>query len=112
MIEIFKDIYCKPFTSDGYGYIFDKNSNISAKIIGYNPELEKYLVAILNGENIPHTIHFKYEGTSNESMLMIDDKHSVDIRGWGQLMSSGMSANEAAKIQDECGKYIEELSNK
>ena len=110
MIEIFKDIYCKPFTSDGYGYIFDKNGNMSAKIVGYNPTLEKYLVAILNGEDIPHIIHFKYEGSNNESMLIVDGKHSVDIRGWGQLTSSGMSANEAAKIQDEFGNYIENLT--
>ena len=110
MIEIFKDIYCKPFTSDGYGYIFDKNGNMSAKIVGYNPTLEKYLVAILNGEDIPHVIHFKYKGSNNDSMLMSNGKHSVDIRGWGTLTSSGLLPNEAAKIQDEFGKYIEDLS--
>ena len=110
MIEIFKDIYCKPFTSDGYGYIFDKNGNMSANIVGYNPTLEKYLVAILNEENIPHVIHFKYEGSNNESMLIVDGKHSVDIRGWGYLTSHSLLPYEAAKIQDEFGKYIEDLS--
>ena len=124
----FKDVYKLPLEKyEGMDKVFHANGHMAfdflrrykgedEDIVHVAEESQKKIVNILNGDdsqNIEHPL--KYE--DGYISIKREDKwfKIMLVRGWGYLIGTGglnLSAEEAAKIQDDFGNWIVETLSK
>lgn len=122
-MKTWKDIYKLPVKLSQLGsHVYDSHGNFVFQFEpiydskgnyaeGYK-QLEKSLIACINGESIERTNNLK--ATHNQGEIFIGDVHLITIRGWGNLTGVGghrLSEKEAANVQDTFAEYIVERLN-
>jgi len=110
-IKSFKDVWTFPLTNDESGCVRDSED---LRVFDFNEESvskanQKTIKTCLNDEFEPAvfkqgTLEYREEG---EIYHTATQEKYMDIRGWGHLTGTlGLSAKEAAKLQDELGEFI------
>ena len=105
------DIWKKPFWTDHYGYVWDKDNVMTFTVDDLTPENDRWMqefcdnmVKALNGEecNEYSNLHIE-EGCD----LYRGDELIGSFRGWGHLTGGlKMTPDEAIVVQDEMIKAV------
>ena len=104
------DIWKKPFWTDHYGYVWDKDNVMTFSVEDLTEENDRFiqefcgnLVKALNGEECQ-----KYAGLHVENGCDLYQGETLigSFRGWGNLIGGlKMKLEEAVAVQDELIKY-------
>lgn len=101
----YNEIFVSPFSLDTYSsYVWDKNGHMTFTCLTNNEYLLQKLVDKINGnskECFPATLH--------DSVIYIEGKKALLMRGWGRLTGTGglnLPSKEAAKIQDDFCEWV------
>ena len=95
----FEKYFPFPWKSDGLCYIWSANNETPLMAIDD-------IADIINDEAISQYSKVEYDKESQT--ILINDEPSLVVRGWGYLTSgnNNLSYEEAAKIQDDIGKWL------
>ena len=95
----FEKYFPFPWKSDGLCYIWSANNETPLMAIDD-------IADIINDEAISQYSTVEYDKESQT--ILINDEPSLVVRGWGYLTSgnNNLSYEEAAKIQDDIGKWL------
>ena len=107
----FKEVYQPPFKMDDCG-LYAVCSNGTKAFTAFNAEARRQLVRIVDLLNGSGKKYKKDEIVVGKGAKLIVRGELIIVRGWGRLIGFGglgLSAKEAAKIQDDFINWVVEI---
>lgn len=110
----FKEIYKLPLRKSNYGMVFTADGYMAFLFCLCHPNSKAYhqVVDALNREEPLKSD--KGTWSYKSCFVYLGEKKAIRIRGWGHLTGCGglcLPSDEAARIQDEFGKWIADTLN-
>ena len=102
----FENYFPFPWKSDVHSYIRRANNETPLMAIDDDINYIDDIADIIN--DVPISQYSKVEYDKESQTILINDEPSLVVRGWGFLTSgnNNLSYEEAAKIQDDIGKWL------